>query len=159
MGVSTIIPQLCTNTTGRMPFGTLMSNKGLTEVTQTTFGGVPKTLCGRNFHRTSEHCGWRSRKCCGQSWYKRTHTSNRYPSSTTKRARAQRQSNGLMIWSSLCCSWWSWGYCMSWAGGRLASTCVGSSWDASLFRCLQSLQLRKVGLHIFQICLLPFSIL
>ena len=37
---------------------------------------------------------------------------------------------------------------MSWEGGRLASTCVGSSSDASLFRCLQSLQLRTVGLHI-----------
>ena len=37
MGVSTIIHQLCTNTIGGMHFGTLISNKGLTEIMQTTF--------------------------------------------------------------------------------------------------------------------------
>ena len=57
MGVSKVIHKLCTETIGGMHFlmsfvgavGTLMSNTGLTEIMQTTFGGVPKMLSGKKF--------------------------------------------------------------------------------------------------------------
>ena len=47
--------------------GTLMSNTGLTEIMQTTFGGVPKMLMGKTFPQNMSQARW-WRNCSDQSW-------------------------------------------------------------------------------------------
>ena len=153
MGVSTVIHKLCTETRRHALPNELRRSCGNSNEQHRTAWNHANNLwrCPKDAQREEISTKRQSVADGGRGTF--AFNRDRYWHIRSTRSHHRRQSepeqnSKAMGWQSDQAGSSHDGLRKSRAGSRLVSTLVGSSSDASLFLCVQSLQLHKVGFHI-----------